>query len=57
MELTEGPVLTATTNTIGQYILIPTGWTGPGDYATIHGYLESELAQPVSPSGSPSDAP
>ena len=57
VELTEGPVLTATTNTIGQYILIPTGWTGPGDYATIHGYLESELAQPVSPSGSPSDAP
>jgi LCP family protein required for cell wall assembly len=57
VELTEGPVLTATTNTIGQYILIPTGWTGPGDYAPIHGYLESELAQPVSPSGSPSDAP
>ena len=48
VELTEGPVLTATTNTIGQYILIPTGWTGPGDYGTIRTYLETELAQPVS---------
>ena len=57
VELTEGPVLTATTNTIGQYILIPTGWTGPGDYGTIHGHLESELAQPVSPPASASDAP
>jgi anionic cell wall polymer biosynthesis LytR-Cps2A-Psr (LCP) family protein len=55
VELTEGPVLTATTNTIGQYILIPTGWTGPGDYTTIRGYLETELAQPVSPPAS--DAP
>jgi len=55
VELTEGPVLTATTNTIGQYILIPTGWIGPGDYTTIRGYLETELAQPVSPPAS--DAP
>ncbi len=55
LELSEGPVLTATTNTIGQYILIPTGWTGPGDYATIRAYLETELAQPVSPPAS--DAP
>ena len=47
VELVEGPVLTATTNTIGQYILIPTGWTGPGDYGTIRTYLETELAQPV----------
>jgi LCP family protein required for cell wall assembly len=57
VELLEGPVLTATTNTLGQYILIPTGWTGPGDYGTIHAYLESELAQPVTAPASPSDAP
>jgi polyisoprenyl-teichoic acid--peptidoglycan teichoic acid transferase len=43
VELAEGPVLTATTNTNGQYILIPTGWTGPGDYATIQQYLATEL--------------
>ncbi len=57
VELLEGPVLTATTNTLGQYILIPTGWTGPGDYSTIHSYLETELAQPVTTPASPSDAP
>ena len=55
VELVEGPVLTATTNTIGQYILIPTGWTGPGDYGTIRSHLETELAQPVTPPAS--DAP
>ena len=44
VELSEGPVLTATTNTDGQYILIPTGWVGPGDYASIHQYLSGELA-------------
>jgi anionic cell wall polymer biosynthesis LytR-Cps2A-Psr (LCP) family protein len=47
IELSEGPVLTATTNTIGQYILIPTGWTGPGDYGGLRAYLASELAKPV----------
>jgi LCP family protein required for cell wall assembly len=43
LELSEGPVLTATTNTNGQYILVPTGWTGPGDYGTIQQYLATEL--------------
>jgi LCP family protein required for cell wall assembly len=49
LELTEGPVLTATSNTIGQYILIPTGWTGPGDYGALRAYLASGLAEPVGP--------
>lgn len=47
LELTEGPVLTATRNTIGQYILIPTGWSGPGQYGLIHAYLEDGLAEPI----------
>jgi LCP family protein required for cell wall assembly len=47
VELSEGPVLTATTNTIGQYILVPTGWTGPGDYGGLHTYLATQLAAPV----------
>ena len=55
-ELSEGPVLTATTNTDGQYILIPTGWTGPGDYATIHQYLSGELAAAATPAPA-TDAP
>ena len=55
LELTEDVVLTAMTNTIGQYILVPMGWTGPGDYDGIRTYLASELAQPVEQSGA--DAP
>jgi LCP family protein required for cell wall assembly len=47
IELSEDAVLTATTNTIGQYILIPVGWSGPGDYAGLQAYLASELSQPI----------
>jgi polyisoprenyl-teichoic acid--peptidoglycan teichoic acid transferase len=56
IELTEGPVLTATTNTDGQYILIPVGWTGPGAYGSLHSYLATELAKPI-PTAVPSGAP
>ena len=44
VELSEGPVLTATSNSVGQYILVPTGWIGPGDYAGLRAYLSGELA-------------
>lgn len=54
VELSEGVVLMATTNTIGQYILIPIDWTGPGAYGGLRGYLSTELARPVA---SPTDAP
>lgn len=47
LELSEGPVLTATRNTIGQYILVPTGWTGPGSYGSIHAYLEAGLTEQI----------
>ena len=47
VELSEDVVLTATTNTIGQYILVPSGWTGAGDYGGLQGYLATELAAPV----------
>ena len=43
VELTEGPVLTATRNTVGQYILVPTGWIGPGSYSTVREHLDREL--------------
>jgi LCP family protein required for cell wall assembly len=56
IELTEGPVLTATTNTIGQYILVPTGWTGPGAYGGLRTYIEAELAKPIESERS-TDAP
>jgi LCP family protein required for cell wall assembly len=47
IELSEGPVLTATTNTLGQYILIPVGWSGPGDYDGLRSYLSGEMSSPV----------
>jgi LCP family protein required for cell wall assembly len=45
VELTEDVALTATTNTIGQYILVPFGWTGPGDYGRLQAYLADELGR------------
>jgi polyisoprenyl-teichoic acid--peptidoglycan teichoic acid transferase len=48
IELSEGPVLTATTNTLGQYILIPADWSGPGDYDGLRSYLSRELSAPIS---------
>ncbi len=56
IELEEGPVLTATTNTIGQYILVPIGWVGPGDYGRLQAFLADRLAQPIE-SASSTDAP
>jgi LCP family protein required for cell wall assembly len=58
LELAEDQVLIATTNTIGQYILIPIGWTGPGDYGGLRAFLEDGLAQPIEPDPSAAaDAP
>lgn len=48
VELTEGPVLTATSNTNGAYILVPAGWSGPGDYGGLRSYLASELSTDAS---------
>jgi polyisoprenyl-teichoic acid--peptidoglycan teichoic acid transferase len=55
VELTEDVALTATTNTVGQYILVPSGWTGAGDYGRLQAYLATELARPVETNGT--DAP
>jgi LCP family protein required for cell wall assembly len=44
IELSEDVVLRATTNTVGQYILIPLDWTGAGDYDLIRSYLADELS-------------
>jgi len=44
IELTEGLVLTATSNSNGAYILIPAGWTGPGSYGGLQAYLSAALS-------------
>lgn len=48
IELTEGPVLAATTTTNGAYVLVPTGWAGAGDYGGLRAYLAQELATDAS---------
>ncbi|MFN2484858.1 MAG: LCP family protein [Candidatus Limnocylindria bacterium] len=47
VELTEGLILTATTNTIGQYILVVIGSAGPGDYSPLRAYIQGQLDAPV----------
>jgi len=47
IELTEGVILEATSNTIGQYILVVIGRSTSTDYAPLHEYLRSELARPI----------
>lgn len=55
LEMKEGEVLEATTNTIGQYILVVIGRSGPTDYTPLQDFLATELAKPIrSPRPSPS---
>ena len=46
IELSEGAILEATTNTIGQYVLVVIGRRSPTDYAPLHEYLATELSEP-----------
>jgi LCP family protein required for cell wall assembly len=57
IELTEGVILEATSNSIGQYILVVIGRASGSDYAPLRAYLQTELARPLAtpvPSPSPS---
>jgi hypothetical protein len=55
IELTEGVILEATTNSDGQYILVVIGRRNGEDYAPLQAYLRDKLAEPIatpSPSAS-----
>lgn len=55
IRLGEGEILEATTNTIGQYILVVIGRDSPTDYRPLHRFLAEELARPIRrPGASPS---
>jgi LCP family protein required for cell wall assembly len=57
IELTEGVILEATSNSIGQYILVVIGRSSGSDYAPLQAYLQAELSRPIEtplPSPSPS---
>ena len=47
IELTEGVILQATTNSDGQYILVVIGRSSGSDYAPLQAYLQAELALPL----------
>jgi LCP family protein required for cell wall assembly len=60
IELKEGVILEATTNTIGQYILVVIGRQSSTDYQPLKDYIATELAKPIPTpdrSGSPSASP
>jgi len=55
IELTEGVILEATSNSIGQYILVVIGRASGSDYAPLQAYIQTQLALPISsPVTSPS---
>ncbi len=55
IQLREGVILEATSNTIGQYILVVIGRQNGNDYAPLQAYIRAELAQPIAtPLPSPS---
>ena len=56
IELTEGVILEATSNSIGQYILVVIGRVSGSDYAPLQAYIQAELARPL-PSPVPSLSP
>jgi LCP family protein required for cell wall assembly len=47
IELSEGVILEATTNSIGQYILVVIGRSSGSDYAPLQAYLQAQLASPL----------
>ena len=54
--LTEGVILEATTTDDGRYVLVVIGRAHGADYAPLHAFLETELAQPIPtpiPTGTP----
>ena len=47
IELKEGRVLEAITNSVGQYILVVVGRADATDYEPLHRYLARQLAKPI----------
>lgn len=57
IDLPEGTVLHASTNTNGQYILIVAGQRSTADYAPLHAHIGQELARPGPSTGADPVAP
>ena len=59
VDVSDGTILSRRRTRIGQYILIPRDWTGPGAYDGFRAFLADELAQADSDAVAvaPADAP
>lgn len=56
IELAEGVILEATSNSIGQYILVVIGRSSGSDYAPLQAFLQAELARPLASASSAASA-
>lgn len=55
VELLEDEILAASTNTLGQYILVVIGQATTADYSPLHEYIDAALSEPIpTPGPSPS---
>jgi hypothetical protein len=54
IELSEGRILEATTNTLGQYVLAVIGRSTASDYEPLKAYIKERLDAPLEKSASPS---
>jgi polyisoprenyl-teichoic acid--peptidoglycan teichoic acid transferase len=57
VELPEDVIIRATTNSIGQYVLVVIGQASSTDYSPLHAYIAEELSNPPLPSPIPSASP
>jgi polyisoprenyl-teichoic acid--peptidoglycan teichoic acid transferase len=56
IELGEDQILEATTNTIGQYVLVVIGRSGPTDYEPLHEFVADALGAPATAEPAPSQS-
>ena len=56
IELAEDQILEATTNTIGQYVLVVIGRNGPTDYEPLHDFIADALDAPAAAESLPSQS-
>jgi LCP family protein required for cell wall assembly len=57
VELSEDVIIQATTNSIGQYVLVVIGRASSTDYSPLHAYIAEQLRNPPLPSPAPSESP
>jgi polyisoprenyl-teichoic acid--peptidoglycan teichoic acid transferase len=47
IELSEDVILRASTNSIGQYVLVVIGQAGPADYTPLHEFVADAMSEPI----------